>query len=85
MISNTKPQNVIVVVTLILGIVSGIGLANSASYFSGSYVIVRYLEVDLTNVRVTNATSTQQMKPLIQHFSWTSTSWHLMHQMEKLL
>ena len=60
MISNTKPQNVIVVVTLILGIVSGIGLANSASYFSGSFVIVRYLDVDLTDVRVTNVDPTNE-------------------------
>ena len=60
MISDTKPQNVIVVVTLILGIMSGIGLANSASYYSGSFVIVRYLDVSLDDVRVTNVDPTNE-------------------------
>jgi len=58
MISKTKPQNFIVVVTLILGLVSGIGLASTASYYSGSYVIVSYLQIDLDEVRVANVDPT---------------------------
>ena len=53
MIADTKTQNIILVATLILGIVSGLGLATSSSYFAGSYGLVSNLEVNLLEVRIT--------------------------------
>jgi hypothetical protein len=52
MISDAKPQNLIIVAMMVLGIFSGIGLANSALYYGGSYTMVRYLDVELANVSV---------------------------------
>ncbi len=54
MISDTKPQNIIIVITMIVGIISGIGLVNSASIYGGSYTMIRYLEIDLVDVQVDN-------------------------------
>ncbi len=54
MIADTKPQNIIIIITMILGIISGIGLASSAYYYSGSYTMARYLEVSLNDIRVSN-------------------------------
>ncbi len=60
MIADTKTQNIIVVATLILGIVSGLGLATSSSYFAGSYALVTKLEFDLLEVRVTGLDPTNE-------------------------
>ena len=60
MIVDTKIQNIIVGATLILGIVSGLGLATSSSYFAGSYALVTNLEFDLLEVRITNLDSTNE-------------------------
>ena len=54
MISDTKPQNIIFVVAMIIGLFSAAGLASSAAYYSGSYSIVRYLDINMTDVRVGN-------------------------------
>ncbi|MHA1216140.1 MAG: hypothetical protein ACTSPE_05000 [Candidatus Thorarchaeota archaeon] len=54
MISDAKTQNVIVVVTLLVALVSGGALYNTTAYYGGSYIIVTYLDVNLTNVVVTN-------------------------------
>ncbi|MBS3794381.1 MAG: hypothetical protein KGY80_05775 [Candidatus Thorarchaeota archaeon] len=54
MISSERSQNVIMVITLIIGILSGVSLAGSSAYYSGSYLMIQYLEVDLINVRVNN-------------------------------
>ena len=54
MISDAKPQNIIIVITMIVGIISGIGLVTSASYYGGSYTMIRYLEIDLVDVSVSN-------------------------------
>lgn len=54
MISNAKPQNIIIVVTLIVAVVSGFGLASSATYYSGTYAMVRNLSITLEDVRVGN-------------------------------
>ncbi|MFW9953510.1 MAG: hypothetical protein ACFFD3_03075 [Candidatus Thorarchaeota archaeon] len=54
MISDIKTQNIILVATLLVGLVSAVGLASSASWYSGSYTIVRYLDIDLVDVRVAN-------------------------------
>ena len=60
MIADTKTQNIIVVATLILGIVSGLGLASSSSYFSGSYALVANLEFNLLEVRITSFDPTNE-------------------------
>ena len=60
MIVDTKIQNIIVGATLILGIVSGLGLATSSSYFAGSYALITNLEFDLLEVRITNLDSTNE-------------------------
>jgi len=54
MIADTKPQNIIVVAMIIFGIASGIGIATTANFYGGSYVIVKYLDVGLEEVRVGN-------------------------------
>ncbi|MHA2424314.1 MAG: hypothetical protein ACXAEF_05970 [Candidatus Thorarchaeota archaeon] len=54
MISDQKPQNIIFVITMIIGLVSAASLASSAAYYSGSYSIVRYLDIDMTEIRVSN-------------------------------
>ncbi len=54
MISDNKPQNIIFVITMIIGLVSAASLVTSAAYYSGSYSIVRYLEIDMVDVRVGN-------------------------------
>jgi len=53
MIADAKTQNIILAATLILGIVSGLGLAASSSYFTGSHSLVINLEFDLLEIRVT--------------------------------
>ena len=53
MIADAKIQNIVLAVTLILGIVSGLGLAASGSYFAGSHSLVTNLEFDLLEVRIT--------------------------------
>ncbi len=54
MISDTKPQNILIIATIVVGLISGLGLASSAAWYSGSYSIVRYLDIELTEVRVGN-------------------------------
>jgi hypothetical protein len=54
MISDQKPQNIIFVVTMILGLVSAASLATNAAYYSGSYAIVRYLDIDMVDIQVSN-------------------------------
>lgn len=67
MISDTKPQNIIVVVTIIMGIISGVGIVTTANFYGGSYVIVKYLDVDLEEVRVSNLDPTNTtINPSIQ-------------------
>jgi len=60
MIADTKTQNIIVVATLILGIVSGLGLATSSSYFIGSYSLVTNLEFNLLEVRISGLDPTNE-------------------------
>jgi len=60
MIADTKTQNIIVVATLILGIVSGLGLVTSSSYFAGSVALVTNLEFDLLEVRITSLDPTNE-------------------------
>ena len=52
MISDTKPQNLIVVITIIAGIIGATTLYSSASYYGGSYVLVQRLNVELTEIRL---------------------------------
>ena len=54
MISDTKVQNVIVIIMLVLGLFSGINLVGSATEYSGSYLIASYLQVELEEIRLTN-------------------------------
>ncbi|TFF92783.1 hypothetical protein EU546_07155 [Candidatus Thorarchaeota archaeon] len=54
MISDTKPQNAIVVITLIAAIISAMSLYSTASYYSGSYVLVQKLDVELVEIRLGN-------------------------------
>ncbi len=54
MISDSKPQNIIFIIAMILGLLSAAGLASSAAYYSGSYSIIRYLDIDMIDVRVVN-------------------------------
>ena len=60
MIADTKTQNIIVVATLVLGIVSGLGFATSSSYFAGSYSLVANLELDILEIRITNLDPTNE-------------------------
>lgn len=60
MIADTKTQNIILVATLILGIVSGMGIASSSSYFNASYGLVSNLEVDLLEVGIIDLDPTNE-------------------------
>ncbi|MFX0108829.1 MAG: hypothetical protein ACFE7R_11125 [Candidatus Hodarchaeota archaeon] len=52
MISSEKTQNAILIVTILVALVSGISLASNAGYYSGSYALAQYIEVDLVEIRV---------------------------------
>ena len=39
---------------MIAGIISGIGLINSATYYGGSYTMIRYLDIELNDVAISN-------------------------------
>ncbi|MGV9168491.1 MAG: hypothetical protein ACOC38_00950 [Promethearchaeia archaeon] len=54
MISSERSQNAIMAITLIIGVLSGVSLAGSSAYYSGSYLMVRYLEVDLLRIKAQN-------------------------------
>ncbi len=54
MISDTRPQNAIVVITIIAGIIGATSLYSAASYYGGSYVLVQRLDVELTEMRLGN-------------------------------
>ena len=54
MISDQKPQNIIFIITMIIGLISATSLATNAAYYSGSYAIVRYLDIDMVDIRVNN-------------------------------
>ena len=54
MITDTKPQNIIVVTTLIIAIVSGVGLISSTSYYSGSCILVMFLDVELEDIHLSH-------------------------------
>ncbi|MFO7835404.1 MAG: hypothetical protein R6V83_02025 [Candidatus Thorarchaeota archaeon] len=54
MISSERSQNAIMAITLIIGVLSGVSLAGSSAYYSGSYLMVRYLEVDLLGIKAQN-------------------------------
>lgn len=54
MIESTKSQNIIVLSTIIIGLISGAYLTSSTSYYSGSYAIARYMTVSLEDVQIAN-------------------------------
>lgn len=54
MISSERTQNIIIVVTILLGVISAVSLAGNALHYSGSYALVAYLDVDLEEVQVRN-------------------------------
>ncbi|MHA1960846.1 MAG: hypothetical protein ACW99U_11470 [Candidatus Thorarchaeota archaeon] len=58
MISKDRPQNFIVVLTIIAAVFSGFSLVSTATHYSGSYIIISHLEVDLVDVTVRNVDPT---------------------------
>lgn len=54
MISGTRSQNIIVLATIVLGIVGGASLVSSTSLYSGSYVMVTRLDVELEQLTIIN-------------------------------
>ena len=63
MISNDKPQNVVIVMTIIVALISSISLMSSASFYGGSIVMVQNLEVDLVAVNVVNPEPSNETNP----------------------
>ncbi len=60
MIAATRTQNIIIVSMIIIGLVAGVSLYRSASYYTGSYAMVKYLDVSLESVIVSNLDPTNQ-------------------------
>jgi hypothetical protein len=58
MIENERTQNILVVITIIVSLVSVVGLMSSSSYYGGSYMIIQNLEIDLDDVYVSNVVPT---------------------------
>ena len=54
MIDSERTQNLLVLFTIIVSLISVFGLVSSSSYYSGSYQIIRELTIDLENVYVSN-------------------------------
>ncbi len=52
MISDEKPQNIIMIVTLLVGIISATSLVNSTAYYTGTIYMVRYLDIELEEIRI---------------------------------
>lgn len=54
MISGTRSQNIIVLATMVLAVIGGASLASSSILYSGSYVMVSRLGVELDYITITN-------------------------------
>ena len=63
MISNDKPQNVIIVMTIIIALMSSISLMSSASYYGGSIVLAQNIDVSLVAVNVVNPEPSNETNP----------------------
>lgn len=54
MIERDKPQNIIIAAMIVIAVISSVYLYSNASYYSGSYVIINELHIDLIDVQVLN-------------------------------
>jgi len=52
MLSNTRPQNAVIAITIILGVTSGIGLVSTTSFYTGSGIIIQHLHFDLEDILI---------------------------------
>ena len=67
MIDSERTQNIIVVLTIMISLISLVGLASSSAYYSGSYQIIRDLEIDLVDVQVTNVDpANETVNPIVR-------------------
>ncbi len=54
MISDTKPQNIILALAIIVGVLSGVSITNTAGYYTGTVYLVENMDVDFQGVRLSN-------------------------------
>ncbi len=54
MIEKDRTQNIIIASMIIIAAISGITLASNATYYSGSYMIINNLNIQLTNLQILN-------------------------------
>ncbi len=52
MLSNMRPQNAVIAITIILGVTSGIGLVSTTSFYTGSGIIIQHLHFDLEDILI---------------------------------
>ncbi|MBN2228857.1 MAG: hypothetical protein JW779_04615 [Candidatus Thorarchaeota archaeon] len=60
MIASERIQNIILVVTIITAIISSGFLVGNAAYYGGSYALAGRLEVNLTDIHVSNVNPTNE-------------------------
>ncbi|MGY5876037.1 MAG: hypothetical protein RTU30_09845 [Candidatus Thorarchaeota archaeon] len=60
MISDTKPQNIILALALIAGVLSAFSMANTAGYYTGTVYLIENMDVEFQGVRLTNFDSTNR-------------------------
>ncbi len=54
MIEHDRPQNIIIAAMIVIAAISSVYLYSNASHYSGSYVMINDLQIDLVDVRVLN-------------------------------
>jgi hypothetical protein len=55
MIENTKVQNGLIILTLVVSLFSAAVIVGNTNYYTGSYGLAHYLDVNLVDIRVANA------------------------------
>jgi len=76
MIASDRSQNIIVVTTIIIALISVGMLMNNAQYYGGTYALAGRIEVSLVEIRVNNiASSNETVNPYIRiSFNFQTTS-----------
>ncbi len=54
MISDPKTQDRVVALMILVGVISAVSLVNTASYYSGSYYLLKDMQVELLEIRLSN-------------------------------
>ena len=63
MISSPKVQHSIIGFMIVLGVISAFSIASSTSYYTGSIYMIRYLDVNLEELRISGMDINNKTKP----------------------